>query len=262
MKLRHALQTCGLGLLTLAVVSCGKQSDVGSTVKVSNGIEIPETEYPSVVLLYDKDAGSICTGTFVTENAVLTAAHCTMGGDVNDSGDVDLTLNIIEIEAQDERKAKLVAESVRVVRNPEWDRNGRNVNRYDLGLVFFESGVARDVSEIAEVPAQEGDDFTIVGYGLNGNDKETAGIKRMGNNTVSSISGGFIRFTGQSGPTDGEGTDSAAGSGDSGGPLFIDTQVAGVTSGGGWGGWGRTRSLYIDLHSSTSVQFLQQYVRY
>lgn len=253
--------------LSLGLFACGGEPalDVGSTVKVTNGQEIPLSEYPSVVLLYDSEAGSICTGTFVTETMVITAAHCTMGGKVDANGNVDLTLYIIEIQDAAEKKAEIIGTSTKVVRNTEWDSNGGNVNRYDLGLVFFEPGVAKGVSEIASVPAQSGDDFVIVGYGLNTSsqsDSSSAGIKRVGENSISSISGGFIQFTGKNDTTTGDGTDVSAGSGDSGGPLFINGDVAGVTSGGGWGGFGRTRSLYIDLHSSTSKAFLYDYIRY
>lgn len=248
--------------------SCGSSDAIDvSGLKVTNGQVIEAGEYPSVVLLYDKDAGSICTGTFVSETVVLTAAHCTMSGDVDADGNVDLTLRIIELEidADGEKKASLVAESQQVIRNPDWDRAGRNVNRYDLGVVIFEEGVASAISEISPVPARVGDDFTIVGFGLNSsdqNDSESAGIKRKGNNRVTQISGGFIQFLGKNSTTDGSGTDVAAGSGDSGGPLFIDGRVAGVTSGGGWGGFGRTRSLYVDLHAASSKAFLSDFIEY
>lgn len=69
-----------------------------------------------------------------------------------------------------------------------------------------------------------------------------------------SISGGFIQFTGVDSTTTADGTDSSSASGDSGGPLFINGKVAGVTS----GGFGRTRSLYIDLWSAESQAFLSK----
>lgn len=261
--MKNSLKLFGLAS-ALLLGACGQSDnlEVGSEIKITNGIEIPAESYPSVVLLYDPEASSICTGTFVTEEIVLTAAHCSMGGNVDASGNVDLTMYIIEINDPATNDAKIVGQSTKIVRDPLWDRNGKNVNRYDLGLVFFEKGVSKAVSKIASSGAQAGDDFVIVGFGLNGNDQSTAGIKRYGANTVSSVSGGFIQFTGQNGPTNGDGTNSAAGSGDSGGPLFIDGSVAGVTSGGGFGGFGRTRSLYIDLHSATAKNFLQQYLRY
>jgi len=258
-KLRGLSLVLALGGLTAA---CGSSPQVGSKIKITNGTEIPNEEFPSVVLLYDAAAGSICTGTFVTETIVLTAAHCSMGGKVDAAGNVDLTMYIIEISDQENKSAEIIGTSTKVLRNPQWDRNGGNVNRYDLGLVYFEPGVARAVSPIATSPARSGDNFTIVGFGLSSNDQSTAGVKRMGVNRIDSISGGFVQFTGKSGTTNGDGTDSSAGSGDSGGPLFINGALAGVTSGGGWGGFSRTRSLYVDVHSNTSKDYLKKYLSY
>lgn len=255
-----------LGLLGSLTVSCGKlQTQDQSSLKVTNGTEISNSEFPAVVLLYDEKVGSICTGTFVTETIVLTAAHCTMGGELGENGVVDHELKIIELDKSEEKSAKLVATSSKVIRNPLWDAAGRNVNRYDLGLVFFEPGVSKGIRRISRDPAEVGDEFTIVGFGLNTSnpsDSSSAGIKRKGVNLVSEVSGGFLQFVGKNKTTNGDGSDVAAGSGDSGGPLLINGEIAGVTSGGGWGGFGRTRSLYIDIHSDTSREFLSEYLNY
>jgi secreted trypsin-like serine protease len=252
-----------LGVIGLAA-ACGVAPADRSEVKVTNGREVGETEYPSVVLLYDKTQGAICTGTFITPTVVLSAAHCTMGGKVDADGNVDLKLAIIKISDAAEKKAELVAESTAIVRNPLWDKNGGNVNKYDLSLITFPEGTAQAVSAIASTPAKAKDKFTIVGYGLNQmkdvSKGDSAGVKREGVNTVSSVSGGFIQFTGKDSTTSGDGTDSSSASGDSGGPLFINGKVAGVTSGGGWGGFGRTRSLYVDLWSTESRAFLAKHL--
>lgn len=252
-----------LGVIGLAT-ACGMAPADRSEVKVTNGREVGDNEYPSVVLLYDKVQGGICTGTFITPTVVLSAAHCTMAGKIDDDGNVDLKLAIINISDPVAKKAELVAESTSIVRNPLWDKNGRNVNKYDLSLITFPEGTSKAVSELASIPAKSKDKFTIVGYGLNQmkdmSNGDSAGVKREGGNTVSSVSGGFIQFTGKDSTTSGDGTDSSSASGDSGGPLFINGKVAGVTSGGGWGGFGRTRSMYVDLWSSESRAFLGKHL--
>lgn len=263
MSLLRTVKTLSVALgLGLALSNCGTEAT--TDIKVANGTVIPETSFPSVVLLYDQK-GSICTGTFVTEEIVLTAAHCTMSGDVDAEGNVDLTLGIIEVEDMSAGKAKLVAKSTKIVRNTAWDKAGRAVNRYDLGLVYFPAGTAKALSKISSSPARRGDDFTIVGYGLNQtndlSDGSSAGTKRAGDNTVSSVSGGFIQFYGATKTSTGDGSNASSSSGDSGGPLFIDGDIAGVTSGGG-NSFGRARSMYIDLHSSTSREFLGKYLDY
>lgn len=256
------------GAVTLAVIglasACGVAPADRSEVKVTNGREVGDTEYPSVVLLYDQTQGAICTGTFITPTVVLSAAHCTMGGKVDADGNVDLKLAIIKISDAANKEAELVAQSTAVVRNPLWDKNGGNVNKFDLSLITFPEGTAQAMSSIASTPAKTKDKFTIVGYGLNQmkdvSNGDSAGMKREGVNTVSRLSGGFIQFTGKDSTTTGDGTDVSSASGDSGGPLFINGKVAGVTSGGGWGGFGRTRSLYIDLWSIESRAFLVKYL--
>ncbi|HYX38787.1 MAG TPA: trypsin-like serine protease [Oligoflexus sp.] len=252
-----------LGALGLAT-ACGVSPADRSEVKVTNGREVGETEYPSVVLLYDSVQGGICTGTFITPTVVLSAAHCTMAGKVDADGNVELKLAMIRIKDPVAKQAELIAESTSIIRNPLWDKNGRNVNKYDLSLITFPAGTSQAVSAIASVGAKAKDKFTIVGYGLNQmkdmSNGDSAGVKREGVNAVSSVSGGFIQFTGKDSTTTADGTDVSSASGDSGGPLFINGKVAGVTSGGGWGGFGRTRSMYIDLWSSESQAFLGKHL--
>lgn len=263
MKMFKKLLGFGIAVSLLGLTAaCGNALQDASKIKITNGIEVPNEEYPSVVLLYDAELGSICTGTFVTETIVLTAAHCSMSGKVDSSGNVEMTMYLIEIADRENQEALVLGKSVKVVRNPEWDKSGRNVNRYDLGLVYFEEGVAPGVSKIASSQALVGDEFEIVGFGLSSSNQETAGIKRVGTNKIDRISGGFIQFTGKSSTTNGDGTDASAAMGDSGGPLFINGEVAGITSGGGWGGFGRTRAMYVDLHSSSSKEFLHNYISY
>lgn len=251
-----------LGLLG-SLVACGTGPDQSSSdVKVTNGREVQEGEFDSVVLLVDQKAGSICTGTLIRPTVVLTAAHCSMTGSIDSEGNVRGELSVVKVRDFAKKEVELIATSSRIVRNPLWDANGKNVNKFDLGLVFFDKPLPFEVSELASRPAQVGDNVEIVGYGLNqsGNifDSSSAGVKRFGTNRVQNLNDGFIQFSGANKTTTANGTNSSASSGDSGGPLFIKGQVAGVTSGGGWGGFGKTVSLYINLWSPESQAFLKK----
>lgn len=248
----------------LALTACGTGEETSSQ-KIVNGREITNAEHPSVVMLYDSKAGGICTGTFISEDTVISAAHCTMSGKIDSLGNVaGPGLAIVNVKNLALGQVELVAEAVKMVRNPLWEKNGKNVNKWDLSVLTFPKGTAKAVSQLASVKPRVGDQFEIVGFGLNQSknlfDGSTAGVKRTGGNTVQSLIDGFIQFKGQSATTTADGTKSSASGGDSGGPLFIDGKLAGITSGGAadWFGFGSmSTSLYIDLSSPESQAFLK-----
>lgn len=250
-------------VLALNLTACGTASEETSNPSITNGRVIENTEFPSVVLLYDAKMGGICTGTFVSDDTVISAGHCTMSGKIDAEGNVAgklLLINARNIQAGD---VEVLAESVSAVRNPLWDKNGKNVNKFDLSVIKFPKGTAKAVSPLATVKPKVNDQFVIVGFGLNQSkalwDSSTAGVKRVGANFVQAVTGGFIQFKGLSSTTTADGTESSASSGDSGGPLFINGKLAGITSGGAadWFGFGsKSTSLYIDLSSPESKAFL------
>lgn len=255
-----------VALLTIGFMwGCGQ--DGSSDLKVTNGKDIEKSVYPAVILLLDSAKGAICTGTFIDDETVITAAHCTMGGEDVDpvTGRVDHTISLVEMIDPAEKKVKKIADSVAVYRNPEWDKafEKRQVNKYDLGVIKFPKGTSQNYRKISSKQAAAKDEFTIVGFGLNyvpkdqnDMDPSSAGIKRMGKNKVESLSEGFIMFNGALKTTTADGTNVNASSGDSGGPMFIDGKLVGVTSGGGRDILGRGVSLYIDLHTDISKDFL------
>ncbi|MBQ49245.1 MAG: hypothetical protein CMP10_17845 [Zetaproteobacteria bacterium] len=263
MKLSKTLALSSLVLGSL--IGCG-QATQDSSLTVSNGQDIDESEYPAVVMLYDAAKGALCTATFVTDDTVLTAAHCTMGGEVVDkkTGKVDHSIQLVRMLDPKTRKVKVLAESVEIYRHPKWDEafKTKQVNEYDIGTIKFPTGTAKAVAEIGDTPSR-GDEITIVGYGLNyvprnqnDIDPSSVGVKRKGTNDVSMLNGGFIYFFGNTKTTDGDGTNVNAAPGDSGGPMFNEAgQLVGVTSGGGRL-LGRGVSLYIDLKSEMSKNFL------
>lgn len=269
MKMKRILMS---GLLSassiLALNACGTQEEETSSQKITNGREIANDEYPSVVMLYDAKIGAICTGTFIADDTVISAAHCTMSGKIDAAGNVTgAKLAIVNVKNLALGQVELVAETVKMVRNPLWEKNGKNVNKWDLSILTFPKGTAKAVSDLATAKPKNNDAFTIVGYGLNQSknlfDGSTAGIKRIGSNNVQSVSDGFIMFKGQSATTTADGTKSSASGGDSGGPLFINGKLAGITSGGGadWFGLGSSStSLYVDLSSPESQAFLSAHL--
>ncbi len=263
---RMMLKLVGSALVATSLLGCGAISDSASESKVTNGREIDEATYPSVVLLVMNlpEGQAICTGTFVNDSQVITAGHCVEGLTAA-APEMYVVSKKIENGAE---KFYAVAKAISYKRNPKYNIS-LGVSPYDMSVVTFPANSAPATSRFATSAPRSGDSLTIVGYGNNVNSfdangqltGEGAGAKRFGSNTVGSVTGGFINFDGIA-EADGRtaGTLVSSGSGDSGGPLFVNGKLAGITSGGGLrssadGSYYAT-SKYVDVNSSISRSFL------
>lgn len=269
----------GFGLMVVLVwglASCGDAMDQGPVkgtgLRVVNGAPSADDAWPGVVLLYSRESGSICTGTFITPEKLLTAAHCTAhGGGIDRNGRVESgSLLIIEVDTEEMVITDVLGESLAMHRHPsaddDWDFTPEipeaTVNRYDIAVLTFPRGYSDHVVPLATRSPRSGDVLTIVGYGLDQNhsrgDSSSCCTKREGINEVESVGEGLIRFRGADRTTTADGTEVSAAPGDSGGPLFIDGRQVGVTSGGRRSLFGRTsESMFVDLTSSSSRSFLR-----
>jgi len=252
-------------ILALGLTACG-QSASDSAVKVTNGIAIQENVFPSTVLLLSLTAEgeAICTGTFVNDSQVVTAGHCVQG--------LSQTKPQIYYMTEKNGQMQAIAQAVSFARNSKYSF-ADGVSPYDISVINFPAKSAPAVSALAETTPNVGDKFVIVGYGNNENfmangtlDGQGAGVKRVGTNFISANDNGMLSFAGLTGmektPVQGEkaGELAASGAGDSGGPLFVNGKLAGITSGGGLGqtqdGMDVAISFYVDLNSSISRAFL------
>jgi secreted trypsin-like serine protease len=263
-----AYKILGTGLLASTLIGCGSPAQ-NSETKVTNGREITESTYPSVVLLVMElaEGQAICTGTFVNDSQVISAGHCVEGLDP-----ADPSMYVVTKNAAGEYVA--TAKAVSFKRNPNYDIS-LGVSPYDVSVINFKAGSAPATSPLATRAPSAGDTLTIVGYGNNVNEFDRygqltgsgAGTKRVGTNKVGSVSGGFINFNGLP-EADGyttSGTLVSSGSGDSGGPLFVNGALAGVTSGGGLRSDGRggylATSKYVDVNSVYVKSFLASQIK-
>lgn len=270
-KVAHAVASS----LLLGLVACGQMNDTQETseTKVTNGLKA-SGEFPSVILLQFSTGGygsSICTGTFVNDAQVVTAAHCVY--DILKNGRTASSMTFTKTLANG-RSQRVTAVSLKY--HPGYTVVPGKLSNHDLAVVTFPRNSAPATTPLYPQTPSVGQKFTIVGFGVNDYQYDAAGqqtgsgsgTKRKGENEIYQVEDGMIKFYGvptASDPTVAQGQAAASGSGDSGGPLLIDGSLAAVTSGGGLAQAtdeeGRSFTVkvsnYVDLNETSNADFLQ-----
>lgn len=229
-------------LLTTSVFGCGRAGHLdNSTTKLIGGNHVGMDVYPASVSIWS-DFGNtrqLCTGTFVSDNTLITAAHCMYG--VNSS--TGAARSIVKIREKGD------VPSIRAFANPR--ANG--VSPFDVAVAIFPDHTAIDWMPISTEPAPNGAEVDMVGYGSrrvwNGSDHE----RSHGSNLVDGEWNGLI-LTRRSGSTS---DDVAASPGDSGGPMIHQNHVVGISSGGSGG----RESYHAPVAKLENLEFLRRMVR-
>jgi secreted trypsin-like serine protease len=272
---KHKVAHTVASSLLISLMACGSPEDMqdNSETKVTNGKAVATTEFPSVILLRFSMgySTSICTGTFVNDSQVVTAAHC-----VYDliKGGYSTSAMTFDKKLSNGSSQRIAATDLEY--HPGYTVVPGRLSNHDLAVVTFPRYSAPATTKLYPRTPSVGQAFTIVGYGVNDYDYNSSGqqtgtngsgVKRKGDNTIDQVSGGFIKFTGvpsSTAPGKALGVDSASGSGDSGGPLLINGALAAVTAGGaltqGRDDSGKTVTMkvsnYVDLNESSNKDFL------
>jgi V8-like Glu-specific endopeptidase len=192
---------------------------------ITNGTATNWEIWRGVVAVYTTmgQYGSLCTGTLIDPQVVLTAGHCVYYpsdglNSLNNPGSVQILGG-----ANINTGAYLLSDVSAVVKHPQW--NGTLDGGTDLALI-------KTSSAITMVPyygvrsgnyPSVGSSGVIVGYG-NNTTGSGSGVHRWGNTTLLEVYSNLIEL----------GSPSGTCQGDSGGPLFTDVGgqyvVTGVTS--------------------------------
>ncbi|NEQ36033.1 MAG: trypsin-like serine protease [Okeania sp. SIO3I5] len=225
---------------------------------------VPSDQFTGVVRFENTTTGEICTGALLAGDGlhILTAAHCFN----NEDDSANLSPNpddyVVTFELADGTFPEIDVEEIFI--HPDWTANNSSDN--DVAIIKL-SNEAPDVEsyEIYRDTDEIGETFTRVGYGLRGtgttgqisSPEEDPPVKRFGQNTYDALSDIFsdppnnlqalegtqLAFDFDSGEPENDafgleyglnqlGVEREVNStaGDSGGPAFIDGQIAGFTS--------------------------------
>jgi hypothetical protein len=187
-------------LLLLALVGCGPDAPPvrEQRAPIINGQE--HDGHPAVgQLVFAYTGGDIqdgdCTATLVGQKTVITAAHC------------------LGFPLTDFHVGGGIHEADRSIPHPNYDPNTPYL--WDMGLVVLKTTPSVEAAWLAMDPPQEGMAVTLVGFGVTAKDAGDSGIKRLAQNTISSVEQRYFGITGASG------SEGNACYGDSGGPAFV-----------------------------------------
>lgn len=178
----------------------------------------PELAAQTVMIVSTRN--SICTGTAIARDLVLTAAHC-----VQPKADYAITIR--------DKGATRIAKVSRIVLHPQFDPHQFETRRPSPDMAILKIAeplpatyrVAR-LDAVAALP-KRGKTFTLAGYGFarDGDEPSLGTLRSIALPSVGTTGGIMVRLSA------GHGSSNGACTGDSGGPAFHDGEVAGVI---GW----------------------------
>ena len=242
------LASCQSSSKSIGTNSCGV---IGLTKKdlfpkIINGSQCAVDGSPVVLLtlLTDQGVSGICSGTLISNRAILTAAHC-----------VSLPDEKVTLSGIDATVEGRVVEVSSYVAHPEY-----NFPQNDVAIVYL----AKPVS-VAPLPLllseslEGGDIINIYGYGLT--EDNTSGTLRSGKMKVTGVTAQNIIAV-----FDEEDKGSNVCNGDSGGPAVGVTQngvpgIVGLTSfGTAEGCLSGDQSNFTNVQGSKILDFIQSHV--
>ncbi|PVU91867.1 hypothetical protein BB561_004163 [Smittium simulii] len=150
-------------------VTSNSTSDSKSNNKIVNGFEAKITDFPFIVFVYIdlKVTGEACAGTLISENVVLTAAHCMY----NEKQELFTTSDVF-ISAGSQfniERNNNVYRAEKLVPHPKYNyRTAAN----DIGIIILKTNVETKQARIAQIYNQNVEDnlpAAAAGWGVTSN---------------------------------------------------------------------------------------------
>ena len=180
-----------LGLFS--VVSCGpKNSGILSLNKdaaVINGTDVKETDaiLSSIVSVYNVEENSICTGSLIAPDIVLTAAHCVVG---EKKSDMRIIFGTNVDEWLGAREQDVVAEHIHTVSDmkahPDYSSNpppDKVTDQSDIALIKFRGALPEGYKPATFLMdkslLKRGTLVTVAGYGVSHVELEEMNPKKL-----------------------------------------------------------------------------------
>ncbi len=222
-------------ILLVFILTTGFQLFGEIEPKIVNGTETTWSDWDSrfsgvVGVIADLGDGtaSICTGTLIAPNVVLTAGHCVFSKDENGNVEFNGVSNPGILSIHDGLNLSYYSNKASVtkaVTHESWDGE---LPGTDIAMLLLNKNITDLLMyKVRDNPAEnKGEKGIVVGYGITGDDKDDALTQRWGNTTILDIDTGEQLLE--------IGNPSGTCQGDSGGPLFTTQNnkmvVSGITS--------------------------------
>ncbi len=208
---------------------------------LANGV--PTQDYPAVVrlLALTADGASICTGTFISPTAVMTAAHCI---DSSANGGVSYVPGAkIDFDSSQKPSGMVAAQAAFAVGpvGEAIDAQDPTSVAQDVAILIFPKGLTRSYLGIEAQRPAPGTKVDLVAYGLTSYpdaelDPQYDASKHKGSTQVIAGDEEVNIYVGGYSKTEAQAAGSSKAvnnSGDSGGPLLVNGSIAGTLSVGG-----------------------------